>query len=213
MRRMLIIMAIAVFSMPYLYAVPFTWESKADEPGFVVDVPASWSKASRARDGVGNVHFEKKEKTGRVAIEVRAYSTEDTDIDQLVLQLRTRLAVKYDRLYLQKRQEMTFRKGVEKQIWNARVGKIKYALTTAFVVADNRVLQITCIAPVSQAKRFTILFDNALLSLDFGDGSAAEPASAEAPAETPAATPVAPESAVNPPAAPSGKPQPPVIQF
>src|SRR6185295_9013694 len=110
------------------------------------------------------------DRAGRVAIEVRAYSSESTEIDQLILQLRTRLAVKYDRVYLVKRKEVGFRKGVEKQVWSVRAGKKVYSLTTAFVVSEDKVLQLICVTPVNRKKEYEYVFDNALLSLDFSDG-------------------------------------------
>ncbi|MBV6494713.1 MAG: hypothetical protein LDLANPLL_02750 [Turneriella sp.] len=212
MRRLIKIFCILTVFVPLLYAVPFQWESKADEPAFIIDVPASWARASRARNGVGNVHFEKKGVKNRVAIEIRTYTSEDTDVEQLILALRTRLAVKYDRLYLKKRQEMKFRKGVEKQLWTARVGKVNYTLITAFIVQDSQVLEISCIAPSTLAKNFQIIFDNALLSLNFPDGSEGGASNTPAEETTPAPAevqPVSPSLPVTPPA--PGKP--PTIEF
>ncbi|MBL8034949.1 MAG: hypothetical protein JNJ69_14680 [Leptospiraceae bacterium] len=222
-----------------LWAIPFYWESKTEEPGFTIDVPSLWGQASRSRDKVANVHFEKKDRAGRVAIEVRAYSAENTDLDQLILQLRTRLAVKYDRVFLVKRKEVGFRKNLEKQIWTVRSGKKVYSVTTAFVVADDKVLQLICVAPANRTKEYQYVFDNALLSLDFSDGkpdseggSSNEPAAAEAApasaapgitvtAPTVTGTPatgvtVKPPTATVPaaPAAPAAaKPKPPKIDF
>lgn len=212
-----------------LSAVPFYWEPKTEEPGFTIDVPSLWSQASRSRDKVANVHFEKKDKYGRVAIEVRAYTAENTDIEQLILQLRTRLAVKYDRVFLAKRKEVGFRKNMEKQTWNVRLGKKNYTLTTAFVTADDKVLQLICVAPAGRRKEYEFVFDNALLSLDFSDGKPdseggnagkEEPAPA-APAAQPAVVPAIPGVPAIPavpgvpaaPAQPAAKPKPPKIEF
>jgi hypothetical protein len=151
-------------------AIPFYWESKSDEPGFTIDVPSLWKQASRAREGNAYVQFVKPDKYGRVAVEVHAFSSEAGEIDQLILQLRARLAVKYDRLYMVKRKEVSVRKGVEKQLWTASIGKQTYNLTTAFVVADDKVLEVTCVAPVKRRREYEIVFDNAILSLDFSDG-------------------------------------------
>lgn len=198
MRRALFIAACSFVMSHSLAAVPFYWEAKSDEPGFAIDIPAHWGQASRARNGVANVHFEKKDRAGRVAIEVRAYNSDDTDLDQLLLQLRTRLAVKYDRIYLQKRKELTFRKGVEKQVWSVRLGKQQFVAITAFVTQDNKVLQVICITPVKRRKEYEYVFDNALLSFDFSDGSGASSAdsggsNAAAPADaTPAPAPALP---------------------
>jgi len=142
--------ALATTFMSHLAATPFFWESKSEEPGFTVDIPSLWTQASRARDKVANVHFEKKDRLGRVAIEVRSYSSEGADLDQLVLQLRARLAVKYDRVYLLKRKEVGFRKGIEKQMWSARIGKKSYQLTTAFVTSEDKILQLVCVAPAGR---------------------------------------------------------------
>lgn len=230
MLRALNILFLAVFTMTGLGAIPFYWEAKTEEPGFTIDVPSLWSQASRARDKVANVHFEKNDRAGRVAIEVRSYTSENTDIDQLVLQLRTRLAVKYDRVFLVKRKEVGFRKSMEKQVWTARSGKRTYTLTTAFVVSEDKVLQLICIAPANRRKEYEFVFDNALLSLDFSDGKpeggdagkpekpepAAAPAAAQpaAPAAQPAAAPAAQPAAAQPAAAqPAAKPKPPKIEF
>jgi hypothetical protein len=202
---------------PALTAVPFYWESKSEEPGFTIDVPSLWSQASRARDRVANVHFERKDRAGRVAIEVRSYSSDNTEIDQLILQLRTRLAVKYDRVYLVARKELGFRKGLERQIWSARLGKKVYTLTTAFVVAEDKVLQLVCVSPANRKKEYEFVFDNALLSLDFSDGrpdAKAEPAAPEPAAAAPAALPAAPAVPGAPVAPPAAvKPKPPKIEF
>ena len=142
MLRALIICFLAISASGGLSAVPFYWDPKTEEPGFTIDIPSLWTQASRSREKVANVHFEKKDRAGRVAIEVRSYTAENTDLEQLVLQLRTRLAVKYDRVFLVKRKEVGFRKNMEKQVWNARIGKSNYTLTTAFVVADDNTLHI-----------------------------------------------------------------------
>lgn len=211
----------SVIMSPALWSVPFYWEAKTEEPGFTIDVPSLWSQAARARDKVANVHFERRDKAGRVAIEVRSYTSENTDIDQLILQLRTRLAVKYDRVYLVKRKELGFRKGMEKQIWSARQGKKVYTLTTAFVTSEDKVLQLICVTPSNRKKEYEFVFDNALLSLDFSDGrpegEGATPA-AEAPAAAPAVAPAAPAAPAVPGApaatAPAAtKPKPPKIEF
>ncbi len=234
MLRALIICFLAITAQSGLWAVPFYWEPKTEEPGFTIDIPSLWTQASRSRDKVANVHFEKRDRFGRVAIEVRSYSAENTDLEQLVLQLRTRLAVKYDRIFLVKRKELGFRKNMEKQVWNARIGKSNYTLTTAFVVADDKVLQLVCVAPVNRRREYEYVFDNALLSLDFADGKpdgdAGKPAAAPAePAAQPAAQPAAvipalpavpaipgaPAAPAIPaaPAAPVAKPKPPKIEF
>ncbi len=231
MLRALKICFLAITVSSGLWAVPFYWESKTEEPGFTIDIPSLWTQASRSRDKVANVHFERKDRSGRVAIEVRSYTAENTDLEQLVLQLRTRLAVKYDRIFLVKRKELGFRKNMEKQVWNARIGKSNYTLTTAFVVADDKVLQLICVAPVNRRKEYEFVFDNALLSLDFSDGKPdSDSGKADAPANEPAAAPAAQPAAVIPavpaipgapavpaipaaPAAPAAKPKPPKIEF
>lgn len=222
MLRTLYAIIFALIMSPALMAVPFYWEAKTEEPGFTIDVPSLWSQASRAREKVANVHFERRDKSGRVAIEVRSYSSENTEIDQLILQLRTRLAVKYDRVYLVQRKELGFRKGMEKQVWSARQGKKVYTLTTAFVVAEDKVLQLICAAPSNRKKEYEFVFDNALLSLDFsdgrpeGDGTGAPAAPEAAPAAAPAAPAAVPAAPAVPgaPAAPAAtKPKPPKIEF
>lgn len=227
MLRAIYISLFAITVSGGLSAVPFYWESKAEEPGFTIDIPSLWSQASRAKDKVANVHFEKKDRSGRVAIEVRSYTAENTDLEQLVLQLRTRLAVKYDRVFLVKRKEVGFRKNMERQVWNARNGKNNYTLMTAFVVSDDKVLQIVCVAPVNRRKEYEFVFNNALLSLDFSDGKPdSEGGKSEAPAKEPAAAapavvptiPGAPAIPAIPaipsaPAAPAAKPKPPKIEF
>lgn len=95
MLRALKICFLAITVSSGLWAVPFYWESKTEEPGFTIDIPSLWTQASRSRDKVANVHFERKDRFGRVAIGVRWSPAENTDLEQLVLQLRTRLAVKY----------------------------------------------------------------------------------------------------------------------
>ncbi|AFM13497.1 hypothetical protein [Turneriella parva] len=229
MLRIITLYCIALATAGQLAALPFNWEPKGEEPGFSIDIPAQWAQASRARDKVANVHFEKKDRAGRVAIEVRAYSSDSAELESLVLQLRTRLAVKYDRLYLLKRKELSFRKGIEKQVWSARVGKQLYIITTAFVVSDDKVLQLVCVAPKNRQKEYEYVFDNALLSFDFSDGSggggkaeeaAAPEAAAAAPAPAAPAAPAVPGVTVTPPtvttpaapAAPTGT-KPPKIEF
>jgi len=227
MLRIITLYCITLTAIGHLAALPFNWEPKGEEPGFTVDIPAQWAQASRARDKVANVHFEKKDRTGRVAIEVRAYSSDSADLETLVLQLRSRLAVKYDRVFLLKRKELGFRKGIEKQVWSARVGKKVYILTTAFVVSDDKVLQLVCVSPKNRQKEYEYVFDNALLSFDFSDGSgsgggaaseaAAEPAAAPAPAAPAPAAPAVPGVKVTAPAvATSAAPaatKPPKIEF
>lgn len=227
MLRALNICFLAITVSGGLWAVPFYWEPKTEEPGFTIDIPSLWTQASRSREKVANVHFEKKDRAGRVAIEIRSYTAENTDLEQLVLQLRTRLAVKYDRIFLVKRKELGFRKNMEKQVWNARIGKSNYTLTTAFVVADDKVLQLICVAPVNRGKEYEFVFDNALLSLDFSDGKPdSDAGKAEAPAKEPAAAPAAaipaipgvpaiPGAPAIPaiPTAPAAKPKPPKIEF
>ena len=228
MLRIITLYCIALATAGQLAALPFNWEPKGEEPGFSIDIPAQWSQASRAREKTANVHFEKKDRAGRVAIEVRAYSSDSAELESLVLQLRTRLAVKYDRLYLIKRKELGFRKGVEKQVWSARVGKKVYLITSAFVVSDDKVLQLVCVAPQNRQKEYEYVFDNALLSFDFSDGSGSGGGKAEesapepaAPAAAPAApaAPAVPGVTVTPPsvtvptpAAPTGT-KPPKIEF
>lgn len=195
---------------PAVMAVPFYWESKAEEPGFTIDVPSLWGQAARARDKVANVHFERRDRAGRVAIEVRSYTSESTDLDQLLLQLRTRLAVKYDRIFLLKRKEVGFRKNMEKQVWTAKLGKRTFTLTTAFVATDDKVLQLVCVIPAGRQKEYEYVVDNALLSLDFSDGRPdagggggnEAPAAAAAPAAAPAAPAAAPSVTVTAPAVP-----------
>lgn len=217
MRRHLLTLVIAVLPLRFVQAIPFYWEPKSDEPGFTIDVPRTWNQVSRSRDKVANVHFERRDKAGRVAIEVRAYTTENTDIEQLILQLRSRLAVKYDRVFLLKRNEVVYRKNVERQLWSARVGKKNYTLITAFVVADDRVLQLVCVAPTKTRKNYEYIFDNALLSLDFSDGKPDE--SEEKAATTPESSVAAPAStapaapATPAPATPPAKGRPPKIDF
>jgi hypothetical protein len=225
MLRVTTLSLFALLSAGSLAALPFYWEPKSDEPGFSIDIPAQWTQASRSREKVANIHFEKKDPRGRVAIEVRSYSSDNADLESLVLQLRTRLAVKYDRIYLAKRKELKFRKGVEKQVWDARIGKNNYTLTTAFVVSDDKVLQLICVAPNSRRKEYEYVFDNALLSIDFSDGSGdsakgsaeapekAEPAPAAAEPAPAVAAPGVPGIPAAPaaPAAPSAKP--PKIEF
>ncbi|MFO1479601.1 MAG: hypothetical protein U1F40_05315 [Turneriella sp.] len=230
MLRYALILLLAAFLVQSVGAIPFYWEPKTEEPGFTIDVPAKWNQASRSRDKVANVHFERRDRAGRVAIEVRAYTTDNTDIEQLVLQLRSRLAVKYDRVFLVRRKDVGFRKNMERQVWSARVGKKNYTLLTSFVVADDKVLQLVCVAPAQSKKEYEYVFDNALLSLDFSDGkpdggAAAEKAeapAAAAPAPVPAApAPAAPVPALpavpGAPAAPAlpdpGKVKPPKIEF
>lgn len=223
MLRYALILLFAALFVQSVGAIPFYWEPKTEEPGFTIDVPAKWSQASRSRDKVANVHFERRDRAGRVAIEVRAYNSENTDIEQLVLQLRSRLAVKYDRVFLVRRKDVGFRKNMERQVWSARIGKKKYTLLTSFVVADDRVLQLVCVAPAQTWKEYEYIFDNALLSLDFSDGRSDEGAAddkVEAPTGTPAtsaptapAPPAAPGTS-GPPAAPgTDKPKPPKIEF
>lgn len=215
---MLRYVTITALFMSHLGAIPFYWEAKTEEPGFTIDVPSLWTQASRARDKVANVHFERTDRAGRVAIEVRSYSSEGADLEQLVLQLRTRLAVKYDRVYLLKRKEVAFRKNIEKQVWSARVGKKSYLLTTAFVISEDKILQLICVTPANRKKEYEIVFDNALLSLDFSDGkpesggssenssstSGASASSGESkpaaavPADASGATPAAPATATKP---------------
>ncbi len=220
MLRYALILLLAVILVPSVGAIPFYWEPKSDEPGFTIDVPAKWSQASRSRDKVANVHFERRDRAGRVAIEVRAYTSENTDLEQLVLQLRSRLAVKYDRVFLLKRRDVGFRKNMERQLWRARLGKKSYTLLTSFVVADDKVLQLVCVAPTQTHKEYEYVFDNALLSLDFSEGKpdgGAEQEKTEAPqpAAAPASAPSAPAPAA--PAAPAapdpGKAKPPKIEF
>ena len=227
LRYALILLSAALF-VPSVAAIPFYWEPKTDEPGFTIDVPAKWSQASRSRDKVANVHFERRDRAGRVAIEVRAYNSDNTDIEQLVLQLRSRLAVKYDRVFLVRRKDVGFRKNMERQVWTARVGKKNYTLLTSFVVADDKVLQLICVAPTKTKKEYEYVFDNALLSLDFSDGKP-DGGSADDKAEAPAAAPAAPATpapaapAPAPPAVPGapavpalpdpGKAKPPKIEF
>ena len=200
MLRIITLYCITLAMIGPLAALPFNWEPKGEEPGFSIDIPAQWAQASRARDKVANVHFEKKDRAGRVAIEVRAYSSENADLESLVLQLRTRLAVKYDRVFLLKRKDLGFRKGIEKQVWSARIGKKVYVLTTAFVVSDDKVLQLVCVTPANRQKEYEYVFDNALLSFDFSDGSGGGGKAEEAAAPEPAA------------AAPAGA-KPPKIEF
>jgi hypothetical protein len=206
-------------------AIPFYWEPKNDEPGFTIDVPATWNQLARSRDNVAHVHFEQRDRSGRVAIEVRSYKTDNTDIEQLILQLRSRLAVKYDRVFLVKRKEVGFRKNMERQVWKARLGKKNYTLLTSFVVADDKVLQLVCVAPTKRHKEYEYIFDNALLSLDFSDGKpdtgAGQEKAEEAPKVTESApvpaTPTAPPAATPAPAAPASpapaKGKPPKIDF
>jgi hypothetical protein len=193
--KALILLSATVF-VHSVGAIPFYWEPKGDEPGFTIDVPSRWSQASRVRENVAHVHFESRDRAGRVAIEVRAYNTENTDIEQLILQLRSRLAVKYDRVFLLKRKDVGFRKDMERQVWSARLGRKSYTLLTSFVVADDKVLQLICVAPKQTRKEYEYIFDNALLSLDFSDGKPGGGAAKEkeaAPAAVPAApAPVAP---------------------
>lgn len=224
MRSYLLMLVIVALPLRFAAALPFYWEPKSDEPGFMIDVPATWNQASRSRDKVANVHFERRDKAGRVAIEVRAYSSENTDIEQLILQLRSRLAVKYDRVFLLKRREVPFRKNVERQLWSARVGKKNYTLMTSFVVADNQVLQLICVAPTKTRKNYEYIFDNALLSLDFSEGKPDDGGGQAEAAETPAApastapaptnpAPAASAPATPAPAAPPAKGRPPKIDF
>lgn len=221
MLRTLYAVLLAALLAPALNAVPFYWEPKSEEPGFTIDVPAKWNQASRSRDKIANVHFERRDRGSRVAIEVRSYTSENNDLEQLILQLRSRLAVKYDRVFLQKRKEVGFRKNMEKQTWTARIGKQNFILTTAFVVSEDKVLQLVCVAPVQRRKEYEFVFDNALLSLDFSDGKpdagkeASAPAAAEAaPAAPAAAAPAAQPSAPAVPAAPAAtKTKPPKIEF
>jgi len=225
MPRYALMLPLAAFLVQSVGAIPFYWEPKTDEPGFTIDVPAQWNQASRSRDKVANVHFERRDRAGRVAIEVRAYTSENTDIEQLLLQLRSRLAVKYDRVFLLRRKDVGFRKNIERQVWTARAGKKNYTLLTAFVVADDKVLQLICVAPTQTRKEYEYVFDNALLSLDFADGkpdggsaddkasaSAAAPATA-APEPAPAAPAPAPAPATAPPKVDTGKGKPPKIDF
>jgi hypothetical protein len=202
MLRKALILLSAAFLVHSVGAIPFYWEPKSDEPGFTIDVPAKWSQASRSRDKVANVHFESRDRAGRVAIEVRSYNTDNTDIEQLVLQLRSRLAVKYDRVFLVKRKDVGFRKNMERQIWSARVGKKTYTLLTSFVVADDKVLQLICVAPTKTRKEYEYIFDNALLSLDFSDGKP-DGGAAEDKAEAPAAAAAPPAPAPAAPALPA----------
>lgn len=201
MLRTIYTLLLAAIWVPSLSAVVFYWQPKGDEPGFTIDVPGAWKQASRARDGVANAQFERLEKSGRIAIEVRAYSSEASDIEQLVLQLRTRLAVKFDRVYLLGRKGLHYRKDVEKQIWSAMLGKKKYTLTTAFVVQDGKVLQIICIAPANRAKEYALVFDNAFLSLNFSDGAPESGSGSAAKHEEVSSVPESTPTTTTPPAA------------
>lgn len=151
-------------------AIPFYWQPRGAEPAFTIDVPAKWNQTSRADEKIAVVHFERPDNAGRVAIEIKAYRTEKIDIEQLLLQLRSQLAVRYDRLFLAGRKAVPFRQNVERQLWNARVGKQDYALLTSFVVAEDTVLQLVCVAPLQRKKVYEYVFDNALLSLNFSQG-------------------------------------------
>ncbi|MCX7633329.1 MAG: hypothetical protein N2Z22_08365 [Turneriella sp.] len=197
---------LAVIFCGALAAAPFSWEPRGEEPGFTIDVPNNWQQLARARDKVAQVHFEKRDRAGRVAIEVRAYSSDNTEPDHLLLQLRSRLAVRYDRLFLKKRKEIQFRKDTEQQIWTAWQGDKKYTLLTTTIADDDNVLQLVCVAPAKRYAVYSYIFDNALLSLDFagksaegGQAAKTEPEKTQAEIATPTPAPQ-PAQQTTPPA-------------
>jgi len=193
----LVLLSAATLGFSSLMSISFDWEPKSDEPGFTIDVPSKWQTVAKSREKVAYVQFEKSDFAGRVAIEVRSYLSDLTEVDQLLLQLRTRLAVKYDQLYLQSRKGLSYRKDVEKQVWIAYLGKKSFQLTTAFITGDGKILQLTCIAPRHRAKEYEIVFDNALLSLNFSDGKSGE-SSASAPSSLQSSSSSTPSAATKP---------------
>ncbi len=177
-----------MLALPLLNAAALTYKTRSGEADldFQFDVPPGWESYTGLRKASRYASFHAKDGGGKASIEVYSYRADNANLDLLLLQQRARLAVAFDKVYLQSATPAFSREQVRRQIWTAYRGKTQYRLVTSFIKTDDRVLKIFCIAPAKSYRLYESAFENSLLSFGFADGKIGEDSadSVSAPEET-----------------------------
>lgn len=167
---MRILFFLLCFPAPALFALTYQTRSNEADLDFRFDVPPGWESFSGMRKSSRYAAFHAADANGKVAIEVYSYRAENASLDLLLLQQRARLAVSFDKVFLQSAQPAFSREDIRRHVWTAYRGKTQYRLVTSFIKTRDRVLKIFCIAPAKKYNQYESAFENSLLSFGFADG-------------------------------------------
>lgn len=155
-----------------VYGITAQYKSVRDEPAFELDVPQSW-ESYRQSDGKTGVFFLYNSYARNDGyIEVRSFTTEnDTTYEDMAHQLTARLASRFFFVEMIKESRPEFRNELLTHDWNISEKKKKFRARTAILISGRKVLVLMCMAPPERFSSFRIIFENALLSLNFSSAN------------------------------------------
>lgn len=167
MRLMSLLSLVAVAP---LFSLTYQTKSGDADLDFQFDVPHGWEKMVGKRKSSAYASFYKDDTAGKVAIEVYSYRADNANLELLLLQQRARLAVVFDKVYLNASRSTENREDIRRHEWTAWQGKTRYRLVTSFLRTNDRVLKIFCVSPEKRYRAYESVFENAVLSFSFADG-------------------------------------------
>ncbi len=149
-----------------LLAATFTWQPRGDEPAFKVDVPNDWESDYLVKNNGAIVYF----RDDAAVIEVRAFVADDDISSSRMIDLKAaRLSARYTHVTLLAEKKSSYREGLYLSKWRMVHKNKTYIQTSGFIVEDDLILSISCIAPDYAYNRYRTVFDNALLSLSMAE--------------------------------------------
>ena len=149
-----------------VFGETFQWEAKGEKPSFTIDVPNDWERDHIITSNGAIVYF----RESVALIEVRSFVTDyDPEFDALMNVKAARLSSMYKNVKLIYERKSRLRPEMYLAAWILTKKGRRFVEKTAFIVDGDYILAVSCIVPLKNYKKFRVVFDNAILSVQLLD--------------------------------------------
>lgn len=139
------------------------------EPGYSIDIPGDWLR-KKVEGSNGNITYFYPKNQSRVVIEIRSFNLSDNkSIKAIINRKAARLSYYYPHVNLSYERFSVLRPGVYESKWDLRNKYGSYIEKSVLLKSKNEVIIAGVSAPKDMYNQYNIIFENALMSIDFSD--------------------------------------------
>lgn len=168
---------ITAFIITALFTLQITglthrYKPRGNEPAFQIDIHPQWNIQYdvNASDAILLYSDPDPDGTGYMSVRTELHESEKSFAELMHL-VAARLSQRFSYVALIEEKISKYRPNMYLGRWKIKDDEVMYTSRTAFVREGNRVIFLLTIASESQYERYRVIFENAILSLDFQKGA------------------------------------------